>query len=88
MGSSPRQSSSSNNNKQYAESTMSGSTSYSYDKADYNTSEPKSNFLSRAKNSLKGESKAEKEARLANETPEQRQMREVNKKVRHVQGPL
>ena len=68
----------------YAASTT--STEYSYTK----NSSPKSQSpskLSAAKNALKPESKDARAQRLAKETPQQKQLRELNAKANHVTGP-
>lgn len=68
----------------YAASTT--STEYSYTK----DSSPKSQSpskLSAAKNALKPESKDARAQRLANETPQQKQLRELHAKAKHVTGP-
>lgn len=81
MGS-PKQSASS-----YAASTT--STEYSYSKGDSSSSRKSQSpsKLSSVKNALKPESKESRAARLANETPAQKQARELNAKAKHVTGP-
>lgn len=75
-----------NSASSYAASTT--STEYSYTKDDSSSRKSQSpSKLSAAKNALKPESKDAKAQRLANETPQQKQLRELNAKAKHVTGP-
>lgn len=69
----------------YAASTSS-EYSYTKDSSSYPKSQSPSK-LSSVKNALKPESKDAKAQRLANETPQQKQLRELNAKTMHVTGP-
>ena len=79
MGS-PKQSASS-----YAASTT--STEYSYTKESSSRKSESPSKLVSVRNALKPESKESRAARLANETPAQKQARELNAKAKHVTGP-
>ena len=69
----------------YAASTT--STEYSYTKDSSSRKSQSPSKLSAAKNALKPESKDAKAQRLADETPQQKQLRELNAKAKHVTGP-
>lgn len=69
----------------YAASTT--STEYSYSKNDSSSKSQSPSKLSSVKNALKPESKDARTARLANETPQQKQLRELNAQAKHMNGP-